>query len=82
MSFADGRVVAALGPGDFFGEGAILGEGRRVASVVSTSPVRLIVLHGQEFRRMEAAMPDVARRLEEALAARLEDLQRSSGDRT
>jgi CRP-like cAMP-binding protein len=71
----DGRVVAELGPGDYFGEGAILGHGRRTASVVSTSPMRLIVMHGQEFRKMEAAMPDVAQRLQEALAARLEELR-------
>jgi CRP-like cAMP-binding protein len=74
----DGRRVAELGPGDYFGEGAILGAGRRVASVVSTSPMRLVVMHGQQFRKMEAALPHVARRLEEALAERLEELEASS----
>jgi CRP-like cAMP-binding protein len=66
----DGQVVNSLGRGDFFGECAILGEGRRTASVVSTSPMRLVVLHGQQFRQMEAAMPEVARRLNEAVAVR------------
>jgi CRP-like cAMP-binding protein len=71
----DGHRVAELGPGDYFGEGAILGAGRRVASVVSTSPMRLIILHGQQFRKMESALPDVAKRLEEALVTRLEELE-------
>ena len=77
----DGHLVAELGPGDFFGEGAILGQGRRIASVVATSEMQLVVLHGQQFRKLEAAMPSVARRLEEVLAARVEELRASQTDR-
>ncbi|PWU23070.1 MAG: hypothetical protein C5B48_09245 [Candidatus Rokuibacteriota bacterium] len=75
----EGRRVAELGPGDYFGEGAILGGGRRVASVQSITPMRLLVLHGQEFRRMEAAMPRVAELLRETLTARLEELEAPGG---
>jgi CRP-like cAMP-binding protein len=68
---SDGESLATLGPGDFFGEIAILGDGRRTASVTSTSPVRLLVMFGSEFRRLEAAHPDMAESLTEAMQARL-----------
>jgi CRP-like cAMP-binding protein len=68
---SEGESFATLGPGDFFGEIAILGEGRRTATVTSTSPVRLLVMFGTEFRRLEAAHPDIASRLTEAMQARL-----------
>jgi CRP-like cAMP-binding protein len=66
-----GATVASLGPGDFFGEVAILGAGRRTATVKSTSPVQLLVMFGTEFRRLEAAYPQIASRLTEAMEARL-----------
>ena len=68
---ADGEQLATLGPGDYFGEVAILGAGRRTASVTSTSPVRLLVMFGTEFRRLEATYPQIASRLTEAMQARL-----------
>jgi CRP-like cAMP-binding protein len=67
----DGQALATLGPGDFFGEISILGEGRRTATVTSTSPARLLVLFGTEFRRLEAAHPDIAAKITEAMLARL-----------
>jgi CRP-like cAMP-binding protein len=68
---SEGQAVATLGPGDFFGEIAILGAGRRTATVTSTSPVRLLVMFGTEFRKLEAAHPDLASRITEAMQARL-----------
>jgi CRP-like cAMP-binding protein len=67
----DGARVDDLGPGDFFGEMAILGDGRRQADVVATSPMTLFAVFGSYFREMEAAMPDVAGRIREAMGARL-----------
>jgi CRP-like cAMP-binding protein len=67
----DGATVASLGPGDFFGEVAMLGAGRRTATVRSTSPVHLLVMFGTEFRQLEAAYPEVASRLTAAMEARL-----------
>jgi CRP-like cAMP-binding protein len=52
---------------------AILGEGKRTATVISTSPARLLVLFGTEFRRLEAAHPDIASNIVEAMRARLGD---------
>jgi CRP-like cAMP-binding protein len=68
---SDGESLATLGPGDFFGEIAILGEGRRTATVTSATPVKLLVMFGTEFRRLETAHPDIASRLTEAMQARL-----------
>jgi CRP-like cAMP-binding protein len=64
--------VNTLGPGDFFGELAILGEGRRTATVTTTSPARLLVLFGTEFRRLQQEHPELARRIESGVRARLQ----------
>jgi CRP-like cAMP-binding protein len=66
-----GETLASLGPGDFFGEIAILGGGRRTATVTSTSESRLLVMFGTEFRQLEAAHPEIASRIAEAMQARL-----------
>jgi CRP-like cAMP-binding protein len=50
---------------------AILGDGRRSATVTSTSPVRLLVMFGTEFRRLEAAHPEIAAQIAEAMRARV-----------
>jgi voltage-gated potassium channel len=68
---SEGKNLATLGPGDFFGEIAILGEGRRTATVTSTSPVRLLVMFGTEFRQLEATHPEIASRIREAMQVRL-----------
>jgi voltage-gated potassium channel len=67
----EGANLATLGPGDFFGEIAILGDGRRTATVTSTEPVRVLVMFGTEFRRLEAAHPEIAARINEAMQARV-----------
>ncbi len=64
------QTLAELTAGDFFGEVAILGDGRRTATVTSTTPVRLLVLFGTEFRQLEAAHPEIASRIAEAMQAR------------
>jgi voltage-gated potassium channel len=71
---ADELTVAAYAPGDFFGEMAILGGGRRTATVTTTSPARVLVMFGTEFRRMQELQPAVAARLEEAMKRRQQEL--------
>ena len=68
---ADGDELATLGAGDFFGEVAILGDGRRSATVATTSPARLFVMFGTEFRQLQEAQPEVAAQLEAAMAERV-----------
>jgi CRP-like cAMP-binding protein len=68
---SDGDELATLGPGDFFGEVAILGDGRRSATVTTNSPAALLIMFGTEFRRLQEAQPEVAARLEATMTDRL-----------
>jgi CRP-like cAMP-binding protein len=68
---SEGADLAALGPGDFFGEIAILGNGRRTATVTTTSPARLLVMFGTEFRELQEAQPEIAASIEEAMRQRM-----------
>jgi voltage-gated potassium channel len=63
----NGIEVRTLGPGDFFGELAILGDGRRTATVTTASPAQVLVLFGTEFRRLQQEYPETAERIESAL---------------
>ena len=62
--------VGRLGPGDFFGEMAILGDGRRQATVTTSSAARVLVLFGAEFRQLEQDHPDIAGKIESAMRDR------------
>lgn len=66
----DNEVVAELQAGDFFGEGALLTNGRRNASVVVAPNSELFASTRVEFRTMLQDFPEVASRLELAAAAR------------
>ena len=74
-----GERTAALGPGDFFGEIGLLAGDRRVATVVATSPMHLIVLTGSQLRAIDSRMPGVAERIRGAMAQRLAANRVASG---
>jgi CRP-like cAMP-binding protein len=74
----DGETVATYGPGDFFGEMAILGGGRRNATVTVTSPSRLLSMFGTEFRMLQDVQPDIAAHLEETMKQRAAELDELS----
>ncbi len=63
--------VGTVGPGDFFGEVALTGDGRRTASVTATSAVELLAMFGTQFRLLERELPDIAARVHAAAVARL-----------
>jgi CRP-like cAMP-binding protein len=68
----EGAQIRTLGPGDFFGEMALVGSSaRRAASVVATSPLRALVIHGFDFRELETQLPDVAERIRATMLTRL-----------
>jgi CRP/FNR family cyclic AMP-dependent transcriptional regulator len=60
-----GEKVATLGPGDFFGEIALLEKTLRTASVVATTPMRLVTLSHWDLRRVGDAMEQIRATLEQ-----------------
>jgi CRP/FNR family transcriptional regulator, cyclic AMP receptor protein len=48
----DGGVIATLGPGDLCGEIGLLLTGRRTAAIVADTPMRLLAVFDQTFRRL------------------------------
>ena len=69
----DGERISLLGPGDFFGEIALLETGRRTAGVVAESPMQLVVMHRRDFKQMQREMPDVAEKIERAIRERFRE---------
>ncbi len=70
----NGRRVATLGPGDCFGELALLDGGPRTASVITESPVTLLVLGQREFAAVIDEVPGLAHKILVALAKRIREL--------
>ncbi len=65
------RRVNTLGPGDFFGEIALVSHEPRTATVIATSPVRALVITDRSFRRLLDDAPKVQTKVMEAMAERL-----------
>jgi CRP/FNR family cyclic AMP-dependent transcriptional regulator len=78
-----GSRVGVMGPGDIFGELAVLEVGgARTASVVATSPLRAMLLTAHFIREVRAQLPALGERIERVAAERrLRDEQRASGVR-
>ena len=68
-----GRKVAVLGPGDFFGELALLDPAPRDATVTALTPMEVVVLGRREFTGLLAEVPTIARRLLLGMARRLRE---------
>ena len=65
-----GEKVRELGPGDFFGEIALLEEDRRTATVKATSAMTVIVMTRADFRALDRSDPGVHAAVAEAIASR------------
>ena len=68
----DGAVIRSLSIGDVFGEIAVLSGGRRTASVVARTPMRLLAVMNRDLWRLEQETPDVAASLRATIADCLE----------
>jgi CRP/FNR family cyclic AMP-dependent transcriptional regulator len=66
-----GRKVATMGPGDFFGEIALIAHSPRTATVTTTTNVELLVITAQSFRTLLDHQPPIAAKVLAALAERL-----------
>jgi CRP-like cAMP-binding protein len=66
--------IADLGPGDFFGEMALLGDTVRNADVICSTPMTALVMTDSAFRSLARRMPDVAEEIRAACRRRTQEL--------
>ena len=66
------RVVAKLGPPDFFGEMAVLNGSPRSATVSTVGETRMLVFDPQSFANLVRGNPDVAIKMIQKLSQRLQ----------
>ena len=58
-----GKEVGRLGPGDYFGELALIGERERLSTVTALTPVRCLAMASWHFRQFVNRNPDVSWKL-------------------
>ena len=68
-----GRKVATLGPGDYFGELALLDRGPRNATVKADGDMEILVLGQREFSGVLDEVPTIAHKLLASMATRLRE---------
>jgi CRP/FNR family cyclic AMP-dependent transcriptional regulator len=66
----DGQHLADLGPGDVFGEQALLEGEQRSASVIAASPLRVVKISHWELDKMKRDMPEAVAELNKQVEAR------------
>lgn len=67
------RKIATLGPGNYFGEMALLDRGPRSATIVADSDLKLVVLGQREFMGLLDQVPALSHKLLVAMATRLRE---------
>ena len=70
----NGRRVATLGPGSYFGELSLLDKGPRTATVTADTPLTVLVLGPREFSSVLDSVPGLSHKLLATLASRVRDL--------
>lgn len=70
--------IADLGPGQHFGELALLDGGTRTANVDAVTDMTLLVLHRPAFLGLLDEQPGIARRIMATMAAIIRDLEHSA----
>jgi CRP/FNR family cyclic AMP-dependent transcriptional regulator len=70
----DGRTLATLGPGDFFGELSVLDGRPRTAQVIAEGPTTCLALATWDFEAVVTEQPAVALAVLRGLAGRLRGL--------
>lgn len=73
----DGKTIAHIGPGDFFGELSVLDGRPRVAQVIADEPTTCLALATWDFETVVTEHPEVALAILRGLAGRLRGLTES-----
>lgn len=66
-----GNVVETLGPGEPFGEMALIDQAPRVATAIAKTPCRLLAISEKRFLFMVSAMPHFSLQIMRVMADRL-----------
>jgi CRP-like cAMP-binding protein len=77
----DGTQVATLGPGDYFGELAMISQRARIATVEALTPMRCHTIRFWDFRAFAKKNPDVMWKLLQHVAGILFEVQSRHGAR-
>lgn len=75
----NGRTIDELGPGEFFGEFALIDSGPRTATVITNTPVEALVISRPAFKRLVQDHPALAWRLLEHITGRLREERNALG---
>lgn len=70
------RTIKRFGPGEFFGDLAVLTGGRRTASALAETPVTCIRVSRSKLDRLLKKEPDIAVRVVHTLAERMAEVAR------
>lgn len=73
-----GRKVGEVVPGDFFGELSAIDGGPRTASVVATTPVRVLRLFRRTLSSLIEEEPQVTLKLVDGVVRRFRQVERQS----
>jgi CRP/FNR family transcriptional regulator, cyclic AMP receptor protein len=74
-----GRDVGTLGPGDHFGEVALIDDGARTATITAKSDLKCYGITSWEFRPMVEENAGLAWKLLQQMAKRLRDAEQRAG---
>jgi signal-transduction protein with cAMP-binding, CBS, and nucleotidyltransferase domain len=66
-----GHAFRTMGPGDFLGEIALVGDTPRTASGTTETPAKLLVVGHREFHSLMERFPTIQKAILQALAARV-----------
>jgi CRP-like cAMP-binding protein len=67
----DGKAIATLGPGEFFGELSVLDRQPRIAQVMTTMPTRCLAIASWDFEKVLLEHPALMLAILRELAGRL-----------
>ena len=72
-----GRKLSTLGPGDFFGEMALLSRGERTATVTARTDMRVLLVGPRHLEDVLSKEPSMAKPMLEVMARRVRASERS-----